>query len=51
MADRADFKQLSLVDLINELAASHPISVVYTRGGWIDIDEAKDLEKAGGFYA
>lgn len=51
MADRADFKQLSLVDLINELAVSHPISVVYTRGGWIDIDEAKDLEKAGGFYA
>jgi phosphoenolpyruvate phosphomutase len=51
MAARPDFLSLTLIDLINELAAAHTVSIIYTRGGWIDIDEAKDLEKAGGFYA
>jgi phosphoenolpyruvate phosphomutase len=51
VAARPDFSALTLVDLLNELAAEHPVTVIYTRGGWIDIDEAKDLEKAGGFHA
>lgn len=51
MADLPEFRSLSVVDLIGRLVALHPVSVVYTKGGWIDIDDALDLEEAGGFDA
>lgn len=51
MADSPEFRSLSVVDLIRKLIALHPVSVVYTKGGWIDIDDAMDLEEAGAFNA
>jgi phosphoenolpyruvate phosphomutase len=51
MAGRPGFRNLNMIDMLNELAASHRVTVLYTKGGWIDIDDAHDLEQAGGFNA
>jgi len=45
------FKSLSITDMLNILSARHFVSVVYTKGGWIDVDDAYDIEKAGQFYS
>lgn len=44
-----DFAQFTVTDLLNQIAVEHPVSVRYVRGGWIDIDNLDDLQKAGGF--
>ena len=49
MSKRMDFPHLTVTDLLNEIVASHPISVRFVRGGWIDIDSLDDLQKAGAF--
>lgn len=46
LAKREDFKSLRMADLFNELAAATTVSVVYTRGAWIDIDSIVDLTQA-----
>jgi phosphoenolpyruvate phosphomutase len=46
-----DIKNLSLTDILSHIITKHKVSVIYTKGGWIDIDEVYDLEKAGKFYA
>ena len=51
MSRQTDFRDLGLVDMIDKLSCRHPVSVVYTKGGWIDIDDAQDLEEAGSFDA
>jgi len=48
---RPDFKQLTLVDLLAHVKEKHGIAVVYTKGGWIDVDIAQDIERAGAFSA
>lgn len=51
MASHEGFRNLGMPDLINHLATIYRVRVIYTKGGWIDVDDAKDLEAAGGFYA
>ncbi len=46
LSKREDFKSLRMADLFNELAGSTTVSVVYTRGAWIDIDSVVDLMQA-----
>jgi len=44
------FRKLELTDLISELITNQiTISVVYIKGGWLDVDDFKDLNEAGGF--
>lgn len=51
MSTMPDFKSLSMTDMLNIIAEKHKVSVVYTKGGWININKVVDFEKAGGFYA
>lgn len=44
-------RTLTLTALINELATAEPVGVIYTKGGWLGVDQLQDLEKAGTFYA
>jgi phosphoenolpyruvate phosphomutase len=46
LAKHENFKSLRMADLFNELAAATTVSVVYTRGAWIDIDSIVDLTQA-----
>jgi len=50
-AKRDDFRDRDLVEFIDELAKSQKIQVLYTRGGWIGIDDYIGLEQASNFYA
>ncbi len=49
MATQDDFKSLSLTDLLKALIHKTKIQVVYTKGGWLDIDNLSDYRLAGGF--
>lgn len=49
LAGRLDFKQLSIPALLGELVKKTKVSVVYTKGGWLDIDDITDYLEAGGF--
>jgi phosphoenolpyruvate phosphomutase len=49
LSGRADFMQLSITDLLKALLQKMKISVVYTKGGWVDIDDIADYSEAGGF--
>jgi NDP-sugar pyrophosphorylase family protein len=49
MSRRADFKKLSVTDLLGELVKKSSVTVVYTKGGWIDVDDLVDFIEAGGF--
>ena len=49
LSRRPDFKKLSVTDLLRELALQNKIAVVYTKGGWIDIDNIEDYSEAEGF--
>jgi len=49
LAQKDNFKQLSITDLLKSLLGKTRISVVYTRGGWIDIDDLADYHEAGRF--
>ncbi|MEO8192538.1 MAG: phosphoenolpyruvate mutase [Gemmatimonadales bacterium] len=46
LAKRDEFKSLRMADLFNELAGKTTVSVIYTRGSWIDIDSIVDLTQA-----
>jgi len=46
LSERPDFRTLRMADLFNELAATTVVSVIYTRGAWIDIDSVVDLTHA-----
>jgi len=49
LSQNKDFKQYSIPHLFKALLCKTPITVVYTRGGWIDIDDLTDYSKAGRF--
>jgi len=49
MRERPDFKRLSITDLLNEINMVQEIAVVYTKGGWLDIDNVSDYAEAGRF--
>ncbi len=49
MSTRSGFKQFSLTDLLKELIPAANIQVVYTKGGWLDIDNLVDFAEAGDF--
>ena len=44
-----DFKELTTVDLFNDLVKSTKIAVKFIKGSWLDIDTIIDLQKSGGF--
>lgn len=50
LVKRKNFRQLTLADLFNHIALSHPIDVKYIKGSWIDIDTICDLQKAGDVF-
>jgi hypothetical protein len=43
LATEAAFECLTLPDLLQAVLPETPISVVYTRGGWLAVDDIKDL--------
>lgn len=47
LAEREDFKQLSLVDLFNYLKPLHPIAVNYVKGSWLDLVTFQRIQSAG----
>ena len=49
LSKKDDFKQKSTTDLLDALREKMRITVVYTKGGWIDIDYLADYREAGGF--
>jgi phosphoenolpyruvate phosphomutase len=49
LSKRKDFKQLSIPDLLGAMLGETKIDVVYTLGGWLDIDDIVDYTEAGGF--
>jgi len=44
------FKDFTMVDLITELNKISPVEVIYTKGGWIDIDDASDIIQANKLF-
>jgi len=46
---RKDFKELTMVDLFNDLVKRSRISVKFIKGSWLDIDTIVDLQKSGEF--
>lgn len=46
MAKRDGFKGMRMADLFNELAGRTTVSVIYTRGAWMDVDSVVDLTQA-----
>jgi len=48
---RDGFGKYTMVDLLKEVCKVHPVTVVYTKGGWVDVDNCRDLESTGRFYA
>lgn len=46
----SDFLNYSVLDVINSISEKQKVSVLYTKGGWIDIDTVNDYEKAGSFF-
>jgi len=49
LSKREDFNQLSIPDLLALLINRTKVTVVYTRGGWLDIDDILDYTEAGDF--
>lgn len=47
MSRRPDFVKLSIPDMLKVLISKTSISVVYTKGGWLDIDDLDDLTATG----
>ena len=46
LSKQENFKTLRMADLLTALAAQTPVSVIYTRGAWMDVDSIVDLTKA-----
>jgi phosphoenolpyruvate phosphomutase len=42
-------KQMSLLEMLDELAAVHDVRVVYSTGHWLDIDSVEDVLAGGAF--
>ena len=40
---------MSITDLLDVISKDHKVAVVYTKGGWLDIDNITDYTKAEGF--
>ena len=50
LKQRADFAELGIPDLLNQLVADgHAPQVQYVNGHWMDINNLGDLERAGTF--
>lgn len=49
MSHRPDFDSLSITDLLAEIGKRQRIAVIYTKGGWLDIDNMTDFIDAGRF--
>ena len=49
LSKKSDFKQMSMTHLLEALLKKTQIVVVYTKGGWIDIDDLADYHDAGMF--
>jgi len=49
LSSRSDFKELTLIDLFNDIASNNKISVKYIRGSWLGIETIIDLQKSGDF--
>lgn len=47
LAQQANFNQLTVVDLFNELVKEHPVAIKFIKGDWLNIDSIVDLQKAG----
>lgn len=50
LSSSPNFKSLTIIDLLGAVIKKHPVSVLYTKGGWVNINRAYDIEKAGRFY-
>jgi phosphoenolpyruvate phosphomutase len=46
LSGEPDFEKMRLSHLFNEISKTHPISVKYVHGGWLDIYTMADLIKA-----
>jgi phosphoenolpyruvate phosphomutase len=46
MAKDENFKSLRMADLFSRLAGETTVSVIYTRGAWMDVDSIVDLTRA-----
>ncbi|HYN80899.1 MAG TPA: phosphoenolpyruvate mutase [Gemmatimonadaceae bacterium] len=46
MSRQENFKSLRMADLFTELAGQTIVSVIYTRGAWMDVDSIVDLTRA-----
>ena len=50
LAERPDFRQLGLPDLLNHLVESgHRVQVLYVNGHWLDVNNPDDLRRAVDF--
>ena len=49
MAQKKEIREQSVSDLLRELIQVTPIRVIYTKGGWLDIDDIFDYLQAGDF--
>ncbi|NLY75093.1 MAG: phosphoenolpyruvate mutase [Firmicutes bacterium] len=49
LAATPNFRQLRMKDLFNEILKTHPITVKFIKGSWLDINSIVDLQKAGDF--
>ncbi len=46
MSKQDDFRSARMADLFSVLAEKHRVSVIYTRGSWLDVDTIVDLTHA-----
>lgn len=46
---KADFNKLSVVDLIQYLSQKEKVSVIYTKGGWVGVNDLDDFMEARKF--
>ncbi len=49
MEQKSDIRMLSITDLLSELIKKTEVSIVYTNGGWVDVDEMSDVIEARDF--
>lgn len=47
LAEREDFKKLTLADLFNYLQSLQPIAVKYVKGSWLDTDTYRKIQMDG----
>lgn len=46
LSQHKDFRQMTCIDLFNEIAKTQKIAVCYIKGSWIDVDSLFDLQTA-----